>query len=418
VSPQRARGRPVAGGAASVTAGGAATLWPAVGPGARLPSSRQGARQLVDVAVATVIRLLPKKATRIVLHSPHDVEDGLIAVADECAARGWVPTFLVEDPRRGPLLRSLTAGRVDILPRRSVRGVLAFLTARYVLKTDRLYGDRRPPAAQVVVTLWHGEPPSKLAGRFRGRGGVLSTFAPVCSTVGRAYRAAEFGMHPLQVPIVGAPRNDRMLRADREAVRTRLLGAEADRPTLLWMPSFRRPAPGRRADDAGEGPYPERDLRRLDAWLHEHGARVVVKVHPSDRSTFAGEFRALSVLQPGDLERQGLTLYPALSAFDGLITDMSSIWLDYLLLDKPLIFAFPDVADYRSDRGLNLEPYEAWVPGPFATTIDEFLAAVQDVVEGRDPAAEERRRARVRFHQYRDDATTARLLDGIGITRR
>ena len=145
---------------------------------------------------------------------------------------------------------------------------------------------------------------------------------------------------------------------------------------------------------------------------------MVVKVHPSDRSTFAGNFRAISVLQPGDLERRGLTLYPALSAFDGLITDMSSIWLDYLLLDKPLIFAFPDVADYRSDRGLNLEPYEAWVPGPFATTVDEFLAAVRDVVEGRDPAAEERRRARVRFHQYRDGATTGRLLDGIGITRR
>ncbi|SDY93909.1 CDP-glycerol glycerophosphotransferase, TagB/SpsB family [Modestobacter sp. DSM 44400] len=357
----------------------------------------------------------------MVLHSPHDIEDGLIAVAEECAARGWVATFLLENPRRGPLLRSLTTGQVAILPRRSVRGVLAFLTARYVVKSDRLYGDHRPPVAQVVVSLWHGEPPTKMTARFRGRGGVHSSYAPVCSTVGRAYRAAEFGMHPLQVPIVGAPRNDRMLRADRTAMRERLLGDDADRATLLWMPSFRRAAPDRRSGSAGgltEGPFPERDLRSLDAWLDQHGARVVVKVHPSDTTTFAGDFRAIRVLRAGDLERQGLTLYPVLSAFDALITDMSSIWLDYLLLDRPLIFAFPDVADYRSVRGLNLEPYEEWVPGPFATNIEGLLTAVQDVVEGRDSAVEERRRARLRFHQYRDDASTVRLLDGLGIVRR
>jgi CDP-glycerol glycerophosphotransferase len=393
-----------------------ATRWAPVAPRTH---GRRGARRVLDVGVAVTTRLLPKDRTRIVLHSPQDVEDGIIAVADECAARGWLPTFLVEDPRRAPLLRTLTSGEIQVLRRRSLRGMLAFLTAGHVLKTDRLFGDRRPPASQVVVSLWHGEPPGKAAGRFRGRGGVPSTYAPVCSAVGRAFRSAEFDLHPLQVPVVGAPRNDRMLRADPADVRARLLGDDAHLPTLMWMPSFRRPAPGQSgADGPGEGPFPERDLHRLDTWLHEHGGRLVVKVHPADRSTFAGDFRAISVLKHGELERQGLTLYQALAAFDGLITDMSSIWVDYLLLDKPLIFAFPDVADYRAARGLGLEPFEEWVPGPFVTDIDGFLGAVQDVVEGRDPAADERRRARRRFHQHRDDGSTARLLDGLGITPR
>jgi CDP-glycerol glycerophosphotransferase (TagB/SpsB family) len=121
------------------------------------------------------------------------------------------------------------------------------------------------------------------------------------------------------------------------------------------------------------------------------------------------------VLTQGDLERQGLTLYPALAAFDALITDMSSVWVDYLLLDKPMVFAFPDSDQYRNGRGLNLEPYDQWVPGPFAQDVDSLLSALGDVIDGRDPMAEERARTRVRFHQYLDDQSTVRLLDGLGL---
>jgi len=398
--------------------------FPTIGTGSRFAGGRPSPRRLVHVAFALLNRLLPKDPDRVVLHSTVDVEDGLLSVAAECIARGWTPTFLLEDPRREALLRSLAVPGIATLPKRSLRGVLAFLTARYVMTTSRLYGDHRPPSSQIVVSLWHGEPPTKVTARFSGRGGVHSSYAPVCSTIGRAYRAAEFDMHPLRVPIVGAPRNDRMLSADRAAIRRQVLGEDAAFPTLLWMPSFRVGKYGaeRRTDSAGavadEGPFPARDLQRLDDWLAGAGARLVVKVHPRDAQGFAGDFRAIRILQAGDLEQLGLTLYPVLSAFDGLITDMSSVWVDYLLLDQPMVFAFPDIADYRAGRGLNLEPYDQWVPGPLTTDVEGMIAAVQDVVEGRDPMAEERGRARVRFHQFLDDRSAVRLLDGLGITRR
>ena len=404
-------------------AGAPVGQFPQIGTGSRFTGGRPSPRSLVHLAFALANRLIPKNPTRIVLHSTVDVEDGLLAVADECVRRGWQPTVLLEDPKREALLRSLAVAGITTIPKRSLRGVLAFLTARYVMTTSRLYGDHRPPSSQVVVSLWHGEPPTKVTARFSGRGGVHSTYAPVCSTVGRAYRAAEFDMHPLRVPIVGAPRNDRMLGGDRSAIRSKLLGADADLPTLLWMPSFRvgRYGSQRRADTTSlpaEGPFPAADLRRLDAWLVQHDARVALKVHPRDAETFAGDFRAIRVLHSQDLESRALTLYPVLSAFDGIITDMSSVWLDYLLVDKPMIFAFPDMADYRAGRGLNLEPFEHWVPGPLTTDVDQMIAAVQDVVEGRDVMAEERARTRVRFHQFLDGRSTERLLDGLGIVAR
>ena len=36
----------------------------------------------------------------------------------------------------------------------------------------------------------------------------------------------------------------------------------------------------------------------------------------------------------------------------GLITDISSVWIDFLLRGRPMIFAFPDLKQYRSNRGL------------------------------------------------------------------
>ena len=378
--------------------------------------------RLVHRALESANRLAPK-ADRVLLHSTIDLEDGVLAVIEELTARGRPATVLVEDPTRAAQVRSAVPGsRVSTVRRRSLRGVLAFLTSRWVMTTESLYGSPVPPSTQTLVNIWHGEPPTKTVVRFLpGRTPIPCTWAPVCSTVGRAYRAAEFGLHPLRVPIVGAPRNDRMLRADRAAVRRLVLGDAADRPTLLWLPSFRAGRWGNRVRVDATGGYPgvpfeTSDLAELDDALTALGATLVIKLHPHDVASFTGTYRSLRVLTQQDMEGHGLTLYPLLSAFDGLITDMSSVWVDYLLVDRPMVFAFPDIEDYRDGRGLNLEPYEDWVPGPLVRTSAELVQAVTDVVRGRDTCAEERRRAQARFHRFHDDRSTSRLLDGIGLT--
>ena len=380
-------------------------------------------KRLPFLLLAGIDRVVPKTATKVALHSTVDVEDGVLAVAAEVAARGSRAVVLLEDRRRAALVRSLSPVPVRVAPKWSLRGLAHYLTARHVMTTNNIHGNLTPPPSQILTALWHGEPPTKATGLFNGNEPLRATYAPVCSTVGRAYRSAAFGIHPLHVPIVGAPRNDRMLDADAPSVRRRLLGADADRPTFLWMPSFRVTDYDGvlRVDTAGGqtgAPFSPQDVRQVDDWLVERGARIVVKVHHRDRTRFPDDLRAIRVLLQGHLEQQGLTLYPALPAFDALITDMSSVWVDYLLLDKPIVFAFPDVQAYREGRGLNLEPYEHWVPGPFARTPGELVAALSDLADGRDPMAEERGRARLRFHQFHDNRSAARLLDGLGFPTR
>lgn len=379
------------------------------------------ARLLAYLLLVAVSWLVPKRPAKVLLHSPSDVEDGVIAVADELAALGWTPTVLLEEPDREATLRRFAAGPLRTVPLGSLRAWGHFLTARYVVSTESVFGGFRSPPNQTSVNLWHGEPPTKPTGRFGTGRGLHSNVSPVCSTMGRAYRSAEFGVHPRTVPIIGAPRNDRMLQASRAEARTKLLGGSAG-PAYLWLPSFRVGSWGTSfrvdAADSHPGlPFTGTELRSLDDWLVARGVQVLVKLHPRDLGQFPDDLGALRLLTDDELEQHDLTVHTALPAFDGLITDMSSVWIDYLLLDKPIIFAFPDVENYRRGRGLNLEPYEDWVPGPFASCMDEVIAALADVAAGGDPAAAERGRARLRFHQHTDDRSTQRLLQTLGIDK-
>jgi CDP-glycerol glycerophosphotransferase (TagB/SpsB family) len=371
-------------------------------------------------------RLLPKRRGKVVLHSTVDVDDGILAVASELSRRGIRPTMLLEEPRREGLVRALSRSAPQTVKKHSVRGTIHYLRAQFVVTTHGLFGDPEPPASQVVVNLWHGEPPTKVVGRFEGQHGHSCTVAPVLSTVGRAYRAVEFGVHPHRVPVIGAPRNDRMVAADGQRIRQRLLGdlgiAANGGFTFLWMPTFRAARFSGRlrvdAETAHTGvPYDADALERLDRWLQERGATVLLKLHPHDVASFTGSYGALRVLDGARLEAAGVTTYELLAAFDCLITDASSVWTDYLLLDRPMLFAFPDVEDYRRRRGLNIEPFESWAPGEFVHSMDELIEAMGRLIAGDDSMADERRRARERFHAFHDGRSTARLLDGLGLRR-
>jgi CDP-glycerol glycerophosphotransferase len=55
---------------------------------------------------------------------------------------------------------------------------------------------------------------------------------------------------------------------------------------------------------------------------------------------------------------------------DALISDYSSIWIDYLSLDKPLLFFMPDKEAYSSGRGL----YFTQLPGPVLEDISSLMS--------------------------------------------
>jgi CDP-glycerol glycerophosphotransferase (TagB/SpsB family) len=258
-----------------------------------------------------------------------------------------------------------------------------------------------------VVNLWHGAFTKRIDARpvFAGIRGVRTTAS---SRLGAAYRALEFNAQPKDIMLIGSPRNDRLLGADRAKCRARL-EVDSEALALLWLPTFREL--GR---DRGHPPTPsDSDFEALEPWLADRDAVLIVKHHPLS-PPISGTSHARVKLLPHDDPR--LSLSDLMAASDGLITDHSSAWADYLLLDRPIWIHWPDVARWIEDDNLPLTPLERWLPGPLTTSLDDLISELtHQFDDGADPWADRRAFLKDVFHQYQDAGSTSRLLDALGV---
>jgi hypothetical protein len=376
-------------------------------------------RRRSGAALTAFLRVIPKRRAKIVVHSTPDFEDGALAVLEELLARGHRPLILLERPLpQDADVSHLVARGVTFAEKASARGRLHYLTAGTIFTTHGPFRLHSPAKNQRVVYLGHGEPLAKGAGYWIGPRAVGATVAVASSTIGRAFRCAQQGLRPDQVLLVGAPRNDRLLQTDRDRMREAVAAWLPDETStlFLWLPTYRRSHLRSDGIDAGSAmPLDRESLQRLDRWLTAHRAAVLVKPHPLSRTYPADSFERIGTIDDARLRGAGLSLTSLLAAADCLITDASSVWVDFLLLGRPLICCFPDLEEYRSTRILNLEPYEEWFPGPVVTDVDGLVEELAAVAGGGDPYEERREWLTRALHLHRDGKAAPRLLDALGL---
>ncbi|HZU59667.1 MAG TPA: CDP-glycerol glycerophosphotransferase family protein [Solirubrobacteraceae bacterium] len=367
--------------------------------------------------------LTPKVGDKVVVHSRPDLEDGALAIVQELSARGYAPILLCEQTPNREAASQVQLPAVVMVSKNSLRGRYHFLTAGVVITTHNPYRIHRHPAGQLILNIWHGEPLAKPVGILAGERPVNCTCTTALSRLGQAFRCLEFGLPAHRVLVTGAPRNDRLIRAERGSTRRAASVGEADL-LLVWLPTFRSRAqavgaPAPRADGtpfAGSVPLDADELGRVDRWLGENRGTLLVKPHPlAHAPPLVGYEHIWSIDLPWLWSRH-LTLYTLLRGVDCLITDVSSVWIDFLLTDRPMAFFFPDIQRYREARGFNLEPYEDWIPGPLLTQCDGLLDELALLADGQDRFAENRRTLKARLHRYQDAGSARRVLDAVGLS--
>jgi CDP-glycerol glycerophosphotransferase len=369
-------------------------------------------RTVAEWLIWTASRLVPKNPRLIVVQSLTESEDGALAIEQRLLERGHSLIRLTQDSNsayRQPEIR--------YHKRLSIEGMWSFARGGVLFTSHALFGGVSKVKRQRNVLLWHGEV-VKPVGLLHNDRAIAADLAPVCSEIGRRYRCSEFRLSANRVPVIGAPRNDRLLLADRRAVRHRL-GWDAEASVWLWLPTYRGSLPGGRGGDTvsshGGLPFDDASLAMLDEQLAHYNITLVLKPHPMTSIDNIAARHGLRLISQAQIECSGPSLYEVLAAADGLVTDASSVWIDYLLTQRPIIFAFPDIEEYRQRRGLNLEPYEEWAPGPFAGDWQSLVKHLDDFNRGIDRNATRRAEMLSRFHKHIDAGSTDRLLDALGL---
>jgi len=236
------------------------------------------------------------------------------------------------------------------------------------------------------------------------------SFAIATSGEARWKLASAFRMPKAYVHITGYPRNDALEGSDyasnevqrwQERIKEHL----TDKAVIAYLPTFRD---SQRINLLADYAFVEKDV---EAFLKKHGAVMWVKAHFAGKPLESlGETGSSRILLLSDEELPDI--YPILRETDILITDYSSVYFDYLLLDRPIIFAPFDLEDYiQRDRELYYD-YDEVTPGPKAKNWPEVLKLIEQVME-KDEWKESRREISRRFNKFTDGESSRRVFEEI-----
>ena len=298
-------------------------------------------------------------------------------------------------------------------------------TARVVISNQGTVSARE---GQILIELWHGFPLKCMGymvdsydkiNRFTSEMWNSNHLVASYSALYTALMSACFGVSGKSFKTTGMPRNDFLFKTDRTNNLSKILKNEKEYvKTVLYAPTFRKI----------ETQYEEAIERNLSnvfgfedfkedkfcQFIERYNIRFILKFHPVEEKQLLEQIHRINndnvfVLNDELLKDHKIDFYELLNECDLMITDYSSLYFDFLLLDRPIIFTPVDLEQYRRTRGLLLEPYGFWAPGVQAVNQNDLEQALWENLFGKDRYQEERSVVRKIVHHHEDERSSERL---------
>ncbi|HPV70767.1 MAG TPA: CDP-glycerol glycerophosphotransferase family protein [Candidatus Magasanikbacteria bacterium] len=302
-------------------------------------------------------------------------------------------------------------------PINSLRGIYYSLRANYTfvdallnLKNWRYSGNSK------IIQLWHGKGLKKSGFdspySIKKYNKLLfpNLFTKFFKTIATSKITAKlmsstFKIDEKNVLITGLPRNDIFfidlpgknidLNSDME---NKVKNNDGEK--ILYAPTFR---------PDGSNPLDQWDFKKTDDLLREKNYYLFIQLHPK----FAVKNYAVQKnLKNIFFVKPGYDFYPLLKNFNLLITDYSSLYIDFLLLDKPIIFFTYDLEKYSKEMGLHND-FIINSPGIHSKNFSELLMNLANFKK--DPQRNRRLLIKSNLYEFDDGKASQRILEGLHI---
>lgn len=300
--------------------------------------------------------------------------------------------------------------------------------AKWIFMTDAYGFCRNAREDQVRVQLWHG------CG-FKTRTNFVSCekryeYNIVISEVYKKIHAEIYGLRDEQVIITGYPKSDWLFHPVSSNITATLgLAPKTAEKVIFWLPTFRKAKEN--LSELNEKSLQTQtglplvdslaELQELDRLLIDNNMKIIIKLHPfQDKECMAQQiaYSGLSrivLLDNNQLVDADVQIGQLLYYADALISDYSSVAVEYLLLDRPVAFTLDDVSEYEKSRGFVFENIREWLPGKLLYSFDDFKAFLVETAKGIEQECDKRRRITDQIHLYRDDKSSERVIKQLGI---
>ena len=295
--------------------------------------------------------------------------------------------------------------------------------AKYLFMTDTYgfaLGSRKD---QIRVMLWHGCGFKARLGSARNED-HYEYMTVTGEEYARTY-ARVFGLRKEQMLVTGYPKVDQIFHPVLEW-KAQLGVPEADK-YIFWLPTFRNTDTAgmerhNHTKPKGELGLPmvesAEQMGRIDDLLAKTGAVLVIKLHPFQSRAMINEISGYSnvcLIENSALIEKDIQINQMLGYADALISDYSSVAVDYLVLDRPVAFTLDDMETYGKERGFFWQDVKPHLPGKEIYNFNEFFGFISDVAAGKDPGARKRHSICGEMQKYHDDKNSERVFRALGI---
>lgn len=199
------------------------------------------------------------------------------------------------------------------------------------------------------------------------------------SEMNRIIFSSLYNINVLKTLEYGQPRYDYLQNSNGKEKLSTLTGRnDLDKfsKILIYLPTYKQGF-GRIESNSSLGNIlnlKSYDEQELINYLKEKNYYLVIKAHPFEEAlqNFKQEDN-IFYIKEDKMRENFISLNEILNATDLLITDYCSIYSDYVILEKPILFVHGDSDEYLKNRGLwfnnNLE---FWFPGPRSLKLNDF----------------------------------------------
>lgn len=266
----------------------------------------------------------------------------------------------------------------------SFKDILFFLRAKVVILTHGS-SDLFPLSfskRKVVINLFHGVPTKGMgyaqkeitnSSLKNGKQGKQFNFLLCSSKIAAHNMNYCLSGDRITYLLCGQPRNDRFVNGkNKPHIKQSMLKKDFDK-VILYAPTWREYGPTEwfSFDDA--------NLDELNQLLVLNKSIIYLRPHVNEKFEDIGKnlrsnIKLLDYLQCPDV-------YDLLLDVDCLITDYSSIYNDFILMDRPVIFIHYDITRYLRYNSLMLDDIDFWYPGEKPESFKHLIFVLSRILD-------------------------------------
>lgn len=298
----------------------------------------------------------------------------------------------------------------------SFLGFYYYVISRYIFYTHGCWDSiKTRQHKDKMINMFHGMPLKRFGYMDNKPIGYMANtqFTVATSAFFKKVMAESFAIPLEHVLLVGQPRND-LFFIQTDFFCDNKVNFDEYESIGIWLPTYRASTIG---DIRIDGTFQEgkisflgeNELDKLNEHLYISNKLLLIKLHPMDilqNYSFKEEYSNILIIKQNALKSQ---LYPLLGACDYLLTDYSSVWVDFDICDKPIGFVMNDFEEYNNTRGFTMDNVVEMLPGQIMDNLEILMNFI-------DNPSSYKRETYNKYNLYKDGNSTERLLNELKLT--